>query len=64
MKKHPSAFKLCGELAEKVKTVKDTPLTLYEGRVQRSIVCVSSLEGRCYHVLSFFFLVHCCWGLI
>ena len=31
MKKHPSAFKLCGELAEKVKTVTDTPLTLYDG---------------------------------
>ena len=31
MKKHPSAFKLCGELAEKVKLVKDTPVTLYEG---------------------------------
>ena len=31
MKKHPSAFKLCGELAEKLKTVQDTPLTLYEG---------------------------------
>lgn len=31
MKKHPSTFKLCGELAEKLKTVQDTPLTLYEG---------------------------------
>lgn len=31
MKKHPSAFKLCGELAEKVKTVTDSPVTLYEG---------------------------------
>ena len=31
MKKHPSAFKLHGELAQKLTTVKDQPLTLYEG---------------------------------
>jgi hypothetical protein len=38
MKKHPSAFKLCGELAEKLKTVQDTPLTLYEGNLNTSPV--------------------------
>lgn len=31
MKKHPSAFKLQGELEQKLTTVKDQPLTLYEG---------------------------------
>ena len=31
MKKHPSALKLTGALAEKLKTVQDTALTLYEG---------------------------------
>ena len=41
MKKHPSAFKLCGELAEKLKTVQDTPLTLYEGKTS-----VLELEGN------------------
>ena len=35
MSKHPFSFKLCGSLAEKVKTVKDEPMTLYEGRVTR-----------------------------
>ena len=33
MKKHPSAFKLCGYLAEKLKEVGSDPLTLYEGTV-------------------------------
>lgn len=31
MKKHPSAFKLCGQLAEKLTTVGEEALTLYEG---------------------------------
>ena len=31
MKKHPSAFKLCGYLAETVKTVREEPMILYEG---------------------------------
>ena len=31
MKKHPSAFKLCGHLAEAVKLVKDEAVTLFEG---------------------------------
>ena len=34
MKKHPSAFKLTGHLAELVKTVGEMPLTLYEGPVR------------------------------
>ncbi|CAI8015318.1 Putative L-aspartate dehydrogenase [Geodia barretti] len=34
MKKHPSAFKLTGRLAELVKTVGDDPLTLYDGPVR------------------------------
>jgi aspartate dehydrogenase len=34
MKKHPSAFKLTGRLAELVKTVGDGPLTLYDGPVR------------------------------
>lgn len=33
MKKHPSAFKLCGYLAETVKTVGEEPMTLYEGEL-------------------------------
>ena len=39
MKKHPSAFKLCGELVEKVKAVTDTPVTLYEG----ILLCLCSI---------------------
>lgn len=31
MKKHPSAFKVCGYLVELVESVKDSPVTLYEG---------------------------------
>ena len=31
MKKHPSAFKLTGHLADLLKTVGETALTLYEG---------------------------------
>ena len=31
MKKHPSAFKLCGYLAETVKTVREEPMILYKG---------------------------------
>lgn len=31
MKKHPSMLKVEGELLEKLKEVKDLPLTLYEG---------------------------------
>ena len=34
MKKHPSAFKLTGHLAELVKTVEGEPLTLYCGPVR------------------------------
>ena len=34
MKKHPSAFKLRGELAQMVTTVREGPLTLYEGPVR------------------------------
>lgn len=32
MKKHPSSFKLLGELAEKNKLVGNKPTTLYEGK--------------------------------
>ena len=42
MRKHPSAFKLCGSLAEKVKTVKDEAMTLYEGRMHCCTLLQSS----------------------
>ena len=31
MKKHPSCFKVLGEVAEKNKTVGDIPVVLYDG---------------------------------
>ena len=45
MKKHPSAFKLVGELAEKVKTVKDTTVILYEG------VCIVAFDYNQMHLI-------------
>lgn len=44
MKKHPSAFKLCGELAEKLKTVQDTSVTLYEGMLLSSNIPLAVIE--------------------
>lgn len=38
MKKHPSAFKVCGRLVALVESVKDSPVTLYEGNAHFSEV--------------------------
>ena len=33
MKKHPTAFKLCGDLIEKNKQVSDKAVVLYDGKI-------------------------------
>lgn len=46
MKKHPSAFKLCGYLVEKLQNIGSDPFTLYEGTItlfflhQSRVCCV------------------------
>ena len=41
MKKHPSNFKLCGHLVEKLKTVKNEVVVLYEGEAtyEKPFIC-------------------------
>ena len=41
MKKHPSAFKVCGHLVALVESVKDTPVTLFEGTKNLYNSCIS-----------------------
>lgn len=38
MKKHPLSFKLLGSLEEKLKTVRNEPLTLFEGIKLKTLI--------------------------